>query len=93
MGNYILSIGSKIIVLCVLLCEGLSVGKCAAAGDTGLRRNWDVFPPRYLADILGHRGAGPSEIKDNPTFFIFYIFTTTPVYMHFYNALVRHGSI
>jgi len=53
-GNYILSIGSKIIVLCVLLCEGLSVGKCAAAGDSGPPRSRDVFPPRYLADILGH---------------------------------------
>jgi len=29
-GQCILSIGSNIIVLCVLLCEGLSVGKCAA---------------------------------------------------------------
>jgi len=53
-GNCILSIGSKIIVLCVLLCEGLSVGKSAVAGDTGPpRQSWDVFPPRYLVDILG----------------------------------------
>lgn len=44
---------SKIIVLCVLLCDDLSVGKCAAAGDTGLPTSWDVFPQRYLADILG----------------------------------------
>jgi len=29
-GNYILPIGSKMIALCVLLCEGLSVGKYAA---------------------------------------------------------------
>jgi len=55
--NYILSIGSKITVLCVLLCDGLNVGKCAAAGDNGPPRSWDVTPPRYLADILGHRGA------------------------------------
>jgi len=70
-GNYILPIGSNIIVLCVLLCEGLSVGKCAVAGDTGLPRSWDAFPPRYLADILGHCGAGPSGIKDSQYFFIF----------------------
>jgi len=70
-GNYSLSIGSKIIVLCVLLCDSLSVGKCAAAGDTGPPRSGDVFLPRYLADILGHRGAGPNEVKDNNTFFIF----------------------
>jgi len=54
-GNYILPIGSKVIVLYGLLCEGLSIGKCAAAGDTGpLPWSWDVFPPRYLVDILGH---------------------------------------
>jgi len=35
-GNYILSIGSKIIVLCVLLCEGLSVGKCVVADTCAL---------------------------------------------------------
>jgi len=76
-GNYILPIGSQIIVLCILLCDDLSVTECAVAGDTGPRQSWDVFPPRYLADILGHRGTGPSEVKDNNTFFIFYIFTTT----------------
>jgi len=27
-GNYILSIGTKVIVLCVLLCDNLSVEKC-----------------------------------------------------------------
>jgi len=70
-GNYSLSIGSKIIMLCVLLCDSLTVGKCVATGDTGLPRSWDVFPPRYLADILGHHGARPSEVKDNNTFFIF----------------------
>jgi len=52
-GNYILPIGSKIIVLCVLLCDGLSVGKCAVPGETGPPWSWDVFLPRYLADILG----------------------------------------
>jgi len=78
-GNYILPIGSKIIVLCVLLCDDLSVAKCAVAGDTGPQQSWDVFLPRYLADVLGHRGTGPREVKDNNTFFIFYIFTTTCV--------------
>jgi len=68
------SIGSKIIVLCVLLCEGLCVGKCAVARDAGLlQRSWDVFPQRYLADILGHLGAGPSRVKGTNTFFYFYI--------------------
>jgi len=52
--------------------DGLSVGKSAAAGDTGPPKNWDMFPPRYLADILGHRSAG--EVKDNYIFY-FYIFT------------------
>jgi len=63
-------------VLCFHLCDGLSVGKCVVAGDTGPPRSWDVFLPRDLAGILGHRGAGPSKVKDNHTFFIFYIFTT-----------------
>jgi len=31
-GNYILSIGPKVIVLCFLSCSHLSVRKCAAAG-------------------------------------------------------------
>jgi len=39
--------------------------------------SWDVFPPRYLADMLGHYGARASGIKDTDTFFYFYIFTTT----------------
>jgi len=30
-GNYILSIGSKVIVLCVLSCADLSVRECEAA--------------------------------------------------------------
>jgi len=38
---------------------------------------WDVFPLRYLADILGHYGARGSGVKDNFTLFYFYIFTTT----------------
>lgn len=38
-------------------------------GDTGpLRRGRDVFPPRYLEDILGHCGV-PSEVKDNDILF------------------------
>jgi len=45
---------------------------------SGPPRSWDVFPPRYLADILGHRSAGPSEVKDAISFY-FYIFTTTPM--------------
>jgi len=39
----------------------LSVEKCAAAGDTGPPRSWDVFLPRYLADILGHGGGDPAR--------------------------------
>jgi len=66
----------KIIVLCVLLCEGLRIGKCVAARDTGLPRSGDVFLQRYLPDIMGQYGARPSEIKDNFTFF-FFLFTTT----------------
>jgi len=73
-GNYILSIGSKIIVLCVLLCDGLGVGKCVAAGDTGPPWNWDVLSPRYLADILGHCGAEPNKVKDNHTFYFLYFY-------------------
>jgi len=42
-GYYILSIGSKIIVLCVLLCEVLSVRACVAVRDTGQLRSGDVF--------------------------------------------------
>jgi len=58
-------------VLCVLLCDDLSVGKFAAAGDTGPPRSWDVFPPRYLADILGHLGV---DLERPQYIFIFYIF-------------------
>jgi len=32
-----------------------------------------MFPPRYLAGILGHCGAGHSRVKDNNTF-LFFIF-------------------
>jgi len=38
---------------------------------------WDVFPPRYLADILGHCGARPSGVKEKLYLFYFYIITTT----------------
>jgi len=31
-GNYILSVGSEVIVLCVLSCVDLSVRECVAAG-------------------------------------------------------------
>jgi len=53
-GQLYLTNWSKVIVLCVLLCDSLSVGKCVVARDTGPPRSWDVFLPRYLADILGH---------------------------------------
>jgi len=70
-GNYILPIGSEVTVLCVLLCDGLSVGKYMTARDIGPPRSWDVFLSRYLADILGAPWCGPSGVKDNHTFFIF----------------------
>jgi len=35
---------------------------------------WDVFPPRYLADILGHRGARRSEVKDAIKFLFLYFY-------------------
>jgi len=73
-GDCILPIGSKIIVLCVLLCEGLSVGKCVAAGDTGPLRSGDVFSPRYLADNSGHYSARASGVKDNFTFLFLYFY-------------------
>jgi len=38
-GQLYLSIGSKVTVLCVLLCDSLGVGEYAVAGDTGPRRN------------------------------------------------------
>jgi len=73
-GNYILPIGSKIIVLCVLLCDSLSVGKYSAAGDTEPPQSWDVVPPRYITAILGHCGAGPSGGKRKAYTFLFLIF-------------------
>jgi len=39
-GNYVLSIGSEVIVLYVLSCSDLSERKCAAAKDTGPLSNW-----------------------------------------------------
>jgi len=60
-------------VVCCVLCDSLSIGKCVAAGDTGQLRSWDVFLPGYLADILGHCGAGSKRDKRQPYFFIFYI--------------------
>lgn len=81
MGNSILSIESKIIVLCVHLCDGLSIGKCAAAGDIGLPpRSWDVFQSRYPTDILGHRSVRPSEDKRQPYFFKNFLHFTTIVH-------------
>jgi len=54
-------------LMCRFKCNGLW-------GDwSGPPQSWDVFPQRYLADILGHCGAGPSEVKDNNTF-LFFIF-------------------
>jgi len=51
-----------------LLCEGLSIGKCVAARDTGLTGSRDVFSPRYLPIILGHYGASDSMVKDKFSF-------------------------
>jgi len=65
----------KIIVLCVLLHEGLRIGKCVAARDTGQPRSGDVFSQRYLPDIMGQYGASASGVKGNITFF-FSLFTT-----------------
>jgi len=66
----------KFIVLCVLLCEGLSIGKCGAAREIGPTGSRDMFSPRYLPDILGHSGASDSMVKDKFSFF-FFLFTTT----------------
>jgi len=50
-GNYILPIGPKVIVLCVLVCDGLNVGKCVAAGlghhrvgmcVSGMETSWEL---------------------------------------------------
>jgi len=41
-GNYILSIGSEVIVWCVLSCSDLSLRECVAARHTGRPGNWDV---------------------------------------------------
>jgi len=54
---YLINWAKDYCVLCIL-CDSLSVGKCAVAGDTGPPpQSWDVFLPSYLADILGHCGA------------------------------------
>jgi len=68
-GNYILPTGSKIIVLCVLLCDGLSVGKCVARGDSGPLRSWDVCSARA------------SRVKEPTISFLFLYFynNTSPV--------------
>jgi len=66
----------KIIVLCVLLCEGLSIGKCVVARDTGPTQRRDVISPRYLPDIVGHYGAPDSRVKDKFSLF-FFVFTST----------------
>jgi len=42
-GNSILSIGSEVIVLCVLSCGDLSSRENVVAGDTGPPCNWDVY--------------------------------------------------
>jgi len=80
-------------VLCVLLCDGLSVGKGVVARDTGPPQSWDVFLPKYLADILGHLGAGPSGEKDNYTFYIFYIFTSTFFIFYIFTSTARREGI
>jgi len=38
----------RLLCCVVLLCDGLSIGKCAATEDSGPPRSWDVFLPRYL---------------------------------------------
>jgi len=46
-------------VVCSLMCRF----KCNGVwGDwSGPPQSWDVFPPRYLADILRHHGADPTR--------------------------------
>jgi len=46
---------------------------------------------RYLADILGHHSAGPSEVKDTYTFLLFYIFTTTDFRDD--DSMIRHIKV
>jgi len=54
--NYILPFGSKVIVLCVLLCDGLSVGKCVVARDTRISstevRTKRGKRPQYFFNII-----------------------------------------
>jgi len=50
---------ARIFQLCVLLCEGLSVGKCAV----GMCFHQDIY--------LGAPQCRPSGVKDTVTFFIF----------------------
>jgi len=64
--------------------------KCAAPGGTGPPRSWDVFLPRYLADILRHCGAGPSEVKNN-TFLFFIILQKQNVARYFSLRLSIHS--
>jgi len=42
-GNYILSVGSEVIVLCVLSCGDLSSKEYVVVGDTKPPWNWDVY--------------------------------------------------
>jgi len=66
----------KISVLCVLVCEGLSIGKFVCPRDTGPTGSRDVFSAKYVPDILGHYGARDSRVKDKFSFF-FFLFTST----------------
>jgi len=76
-GNYILSLGSKIIVLCVLLSDGLSVGKCSAAGDNWVAAELGCVSTKISSRYLRAPRCGPSRVKDNNISFIF-IFLQQP---------------
>ena len=57
MGNYILSIESEVIVLCVLSCSDLSVRECAEANNTEQSWNYDVY--------FCHAGSLPWELNES----------------------------
>jgi len=59
-------------VVCSLMCRFKCNGEWG--NWSGPLWSWDVFPQKYLADILAHHGAGPSEVKDTNTFKIFLYF-------------------
>jgi len=66
-GNYILSVGSKVFVLCVLSRVDLSVGKRAAARESGPPLNWNVcFWHRNLPWELG-RWRDCCQLRERPS--------------------------